>query len=178
MRCAEASSCALTTVRPAATLASRTGTTKITPSPYSLIGCARTATGGFTAPRSVKLSLLAPVMPLTGNEVALWDTVRWETDAGPVTLDPGFRFDGASIPRWAWWPIGHPLTGEYVYAAALHDARCYDRTVRWEYAHWEFVQALRAEALRQHPRITYGMRIRFTLIRAALQLRGPRWTSS
>jgi len=38
-----------------------------------------------------------------------------------VTIDPGFDFDGASIPRALWGVVGSPLTGLYVKAALLHD---------------------------------------------------------
>lgn len=34
--------------------------------------------------------------------------------------------DGASIPRWAWWIIGHPFRGKYRESAFLHDQLCQD----------------------------------------------------
>lgn len=37
-----------------------------------------------------------------------------------IRVPVGFRTDFASIPRWAWWLIGHPA-GEYAQAAVLHD---------------------------------------------------------
>lgn len=41
---------------------------------------------------------------------------------GKVTIMPGFKFDGASIPRLFWTLIGSPFTGKYKRAALLHDA--------------------------------------------------------
>lgn len=39
-----------------------------------------------------------------------------------VHIAPGFVSDGASIPRIAWRLIGHPLSGDYIAAALIHDA--------------------------------------------------------
>jgi len=33
----------------------------------------------------------------------------------------GFIFDGASIPKWAWSLIGHPLSSFYIRSALIHD---------------------------------------------------------
>jgi len=39
-----------------------------------------------------------------------------------LIIQPGFTFDGASIPRFFWRVIGHPFTGLTVPAALVHDA--------------------------------------------------------
>lgn len=39
-----------------------------------------------------------------------------------VQLAPGFKFDGASIPKWAWSIVGSPYTGKYRLATLVHDA--------------------------------------------------------
>jgi hypothetical protein len=39
-----------------------------------------------------------------------------------ITILPGFRWDGASVPRFFWRVIGAPRNGKYVPAALLHDA--------------------------------------------------------
>ena len=36
----------------------------------------------------------------------------------------GFECDGGSIPRAAWWLIGHPLDGEFVRSCVIHDWLC------------------------------------------------------
>ena len=38
-----------------------------------------------------------------------------------ITIDKGFDFDGASIPKWLWSIYGSPLTGNYVVASLIHD---------------------------------------------------------
>lgn len=38
-----------------------------------------------------------------------------------LAVPAGFVCDGASIPRWAWTAIGHPLSGRFLRAAVLHD---------------------------------------------------------
>jgi len=39
-----------------------------------------------------------------------------------ITILPGFRWDGASVPRFFWRLVGAPMNGKYVPAALLHDA--------------------------------------------------------
>ena len=38
-----------------------------------------------------------------------------------ITINKGFDFDGASIPKWLWSIYGSPLTGNYVVASLIHD---------------------------------------------------------
>ena len=38
-----------------------------------------------------------------------------------ITINKGFDFDGASIPKPLWSIIGSPFTGNYVRAALFHD---------------------------------------------------------
>lgn len=39
-----------------------------------------------------------------------------------LKINPGFQFDGASIPKICWTSIGHPLEHRFIFAALLHDA--------------------------------------------------------
>lgn len=39
-----------------------------------------------------------------------------------ISIERGFRFDGASIPRALWSIIGNPWQGEFLPAATVHDA--------------------------------------------------------
>lgn len=39
-----------------------------------------------------------------------------------IQVNPGFDFDGASIPRAFWSIVGSPMTDGYQEAACLHDA--------------------------------------------------------
>lgn len=38
-----------------------------------------------------------------------------------ITVNKGFDFDGASIPKWLWSIYGSPLNGNYVVASLIHD---------------------------------------------------------
>ena len=38
-----------------------------------------------------------------------------------ITINKGFDFDGASIPKWLWSIYGSPFTGNYVVASLIHD---------------------------------------------------------
>ena len=41
-----------------------------------------------------------------------------------VVVPAGYRFDGASIPRWLWWLIGSPFEPDLMLAACVHDWYC------------------------------------------------------
>ena len=53
---------------------------------------------------------------------------------GMIRLDAdesvGGSYDGASIPRWAWSIIGHPLQEEFRWASYWHDRLC-ERAHTW-----------------------------------------------
>jgi len=38
-----------------------------------------------------------------------------------ITAKKGFCFDGASVPRFFWRIIGHPLSTKYIRSACIHD---------------------------------------------------------
>lgn len=70
------------------------------------------------------MNLPAPaIRPVTDQ---LYEVVRPYTIEGrggwAVLINDGFRFDGASIPRFFWRVIGHPFTGLTLPAALIHDA--------------------------------------------------------
>jgi hypothetical protein len=44
--------------------------------------------------------------------------------AGTIIVNEGDSWDGASIPRWAWSVIGHPLRDEFRWASFWHDHLC------------------------------------------------------
>lgn len=46
----------------------------------------------------------------------------WEDSKLVIQVNPGFDFDGASIPKAFWSAIGSPMTGGYQRAGCLHDA--------------------------------------------------------
>lgn len=41
-----------------------------------------------------------------------------------VLIEPGYTFDGASIPRFAWSFIGAPFEPDLILAACIHDWFC------------------------------------------------------
>ena len=49
-----------------------------------------------------------------------------------ITVEQGFVFDGASIPRAFWRVIGPPMAGKYAHASLIHD---------WLYVH-KFVDGM------------------------------------
>lgn len=58
--------------------------------------------------------------------IRLLATLCYVRKNGVEHLTPaGFECDGGSIPRAAWWLIGHPLDGEYVRACVTHDWLCH-----------------------------------------------------
>lgn len=42
----------------------------------------------------------------------------------PIVIRQDTIHDGSSIPRWAWWIVGHPLQGANGVIGFLHDDIC------------------------------------------------------
>jgi uncharacterized protein DUF1353 len=69
------------------------------------------------------------ICPLRGDkcrrerrEVKLLEDVTYTLPGGrQILIKKGFIFDGASIPRFFWRIIGHPLDHEFIRAVLLHD---------------------------------------------------------
>ena len=55
----------------------------------------------------------------------LWRTTKsfaYVTDKNEIINIPvGFKFDGVSVPKFAWIIIGHPLDQDHLAAACIHD---------------------------------------------------------
>ena len=63
------------------------------------------------------------------NNKDLWETIPGfnyyigvENSPRYVTVETGFKTDGATIPRWLWWLL--PPIGEYTQCTTLHDKLC------------------------------------------------------
>lgn len=48
-------------------------------------------------------------------------SLNFEDSCVLTTIPKGFRFDGASIPRFFWRIMGHPLSTDTLKAALVHD---------------------------------------------------------
>ena len=110
------------------------------------------AMSSFTAPLDIR--------SLPGGRVALLRSLEWRSNtrrkAGgsyrTVTVVLGFMFDGASIPRFIWPLIGHPLSSTVIRAAAIHD---------WLYSthRWDYMGESLHELLSTHRRWDLGKTI-------------------
>lgn len=70
-----------------------------------------------------------PILMVTTDEDPRYRLMSvWHVEARGISfgIDPGFRTDGASIPRFLWRVCGHPFTVPRLYAATAHD---------WLYTH-------------------------------------------
>lgn len=65
------------------------------------------------------------------------------TSTARATKDNPFKFDFASIPRFAWRIVGPPATGKYRYAAIIHDFDCRQRTQSWQVVHRRFLSGMK-----------------------------------
>jgi hypothetical protein len=107
------------------------------------------------------------IIPLAGNYVRTSAESQYVDRDGVLwVVPPGFRFNGASIPRAFWSIVGHPLQAEFVHAAGLHDLECERREHPWQEVHRRFYWALRASGV--------GWR-RAETMWTAVRLKGPRW---
>lgn len=57
---------------------------------------------------------------------------------------PGFDFDGASIPQWAWSKIGHPLQMWILLAALIHDLLYATNLLDRNECDWLFLDIIQA----------------------------------
>lgn len=65
-----------------------------------------------------------------------------DSDGHTLTADPGFKSDGASIPRALWTVVGSPFTGTYLGAAIVHDVGCDTHKYSWQVTHRMFYTAM------------------------------------
>lgn len=84
------------------------------------------------------------------------------------------RTDGASIPRWAWWIIGHPFRGKYRESAFLHDQLCQDGVagkcpLPSPKVHMLFRRCIRAQG---------GSSLKAWAMWAAVRLAGPKFEAA
>lgn len=56
----------------------------------------------------------------------------------------GFDFDGASIPKWAWSIIGHPIEMWILLAALFHDGIYASNLIPRDEADWLFLEIIQA----------------------------------
>lgn len=107
------------------------------------------------------------VVPQPDDRWSFADDLVWVQDTGlTLTVPAGFVMDGASIPRLFWSTIGHPMEGEFVYAAGLHDWECCTRRTRSPIVHQRFREALKSEGVGA---------IRRAAMYRAVRLFGPRF---
>lgn len=50
-----------------------------------------------------------------------WPLTFTRANGEAITAPADFECDGGSIPRWAWWLVGHPLDGDVVRSCVIHD---------------------------------------------------------
>lgn len=69
-----------------------------------------------------------PSACFSGDRLQLW-TAYFESIQLPglhalANIPEGYSWDGASIPRWAWSIMGHPLEGDLRLPSLVHDWLC------------------------------------------------------
>jgi len=90
-----------------------------------------------------------------------------DTERRSLEAAPGFKTDGASIPRILWTPIGSPFTGKYVKAAVIHDVGCVTHKYTWQETHRMFYEAM----------IDSGVDDKYAkLLYFGVRFGGPRWS--
>ena len=71
----------------------------------------------------------------------------WEDSELVVQVNPGFDFDGASIPKVFWSAIGSPMTGGYQRAGCLHDALYASEYFAREVCDKLFLEAMKSDGV-------------------------------
>lgn len=105
------------------------------------------------------------VRPLTGSDYELTQdfffpakVVKWDVD---VHVMPGFRTDGASIPRVLWFIFGSPYDPNIMACAIAHDAMYRGEIVPRKNADDTFRDMMEASGIRawKRRRIWLGVRL-------------------
>ena len=69
-----------------------------------------------------------PSACLSGDRLQLWaayfEAVQLPGLIALADIPEGYSWDGASIPRWAWSIMGHPLEGDLRLPSLIHDWLC------------------------------------------------------
>jgi hypothetical protein len=93
------------------------------------------------------------------TKVVTRETLIWDDGKDIIVVPNLFISDGASIPMPAWGIVGHPLSGQNIRCALLHDWECktgqelknsstpYKYT--WQEVHQRFYDALISEGVPQ-----------------------------
>ena len=64
-----------------------------------------------------------------------------------IIVKRGFVTDGASIPKWLWWLVGSPFTGNYTNAAIIHDALYASEAVNKSFADTMFLKIMEMDGV-------------------------------
>lgn len=71
----------------------------------------------------------------------------WEDGEVIIQVNPGFDFDGASIPRALWSVVGSPMTDGYQRAGCLHDALYASEYFAREVCDKLFLEAMKSDGV-------------------------------
>jgi len=86
------------------------------------------------------------------TKVLTFETLTWKAEKNLIIVPTFYISDGASIPMPFWQLVGHPLSGQNIRPALLHDYLCQQGQLRkntndplpytWQEVHELFRQAL------------------------------------
>lgn len=110
----------------------------------SFLGVPYRQSGRFLDPLRIETD---PRRPRKQRAWRLLERLRYVDSAGQEYWVPfDFSTDGASIPRFFWRVIGHPMHLDFVAAAVIHDflwQQAVNGDVEFAKANWVFRDALR-----------------------------------
>ena len=91
--------------------------------------------------------ILPTIKPILGNDGLYELAADWivflPIQKKSLFIKKGFRTDGASIPRAAWFITSHPFDPEYIIAAIAHDALYKTRLLQRHECDIEFLELLK-----------------------------------
>lgn len=110
------------------------------------------------------MRLPAPtIQPISASEYRLCQDYHLTARGVTVYVRAGFVTDGASIPRLLWRVAGHPMNGDYLGPAIIHDALYRRQECERDEADAIFRQLLRDNGVN---------RVKAAAIHAAVRLAG------
>jgi hypothetical protein len=89
---------------------------------YSVIGKLETQTPFCNYDIDCKNCQLKKCLVKTDIKIITDRIILNTPESYSIMINPGFEFNGASIPRFFWRVIGHPFQNKFAIAALFHDA--------------------------------------------------------
>jgi len=100
------------------------------------------------------------IKPIGRNLYELRKNYIINLEFSQFVVKKGFRTDGASVPRFLWFFVGHPFEGDIIGPAILHDSLYQSKILPRTDADSIFNQAMKQKKVKRLKRFIYFLGVR------------------